>query len=119
MNQDHLFKPTPELMQEWLTKWKDDGCILPYDDFFATQAACWGANEQLEQAAKWLDTYALFSEHLTITPPGDALREAMRPKPQSSLKQFALAIVENLMICDHLSYKDGTTVLEALKCLPD
>lgn len=37
-----------------------------------------GADVQLERDARWLDSHALFSPHLTITPSGDALREAMR-----------------------------------------
>ena len=46
-----------------------------------------GADQQLELDAKWLDANALFTQNLTITPPGDALREAMRPKPPSLKKQ--------------------------------
>ena len=46
-----------------------------------------GADQQLERDAKWLDANALFTQNLTITPPGDALREAMRPKPPSLKKQ--------------------------------
>jgi len=52
-----------------------------------------GADQQLERDAKWLDANALFTQNLTITPPGNALREAMRPKPPS-LKQQALATLE-------------------------
>jgi hypothetical protein len=58
-----------------------------------------GADQQLEQDAKWLDTHALFTSNLTITPPGDALRKVMRPKPPS-LKEQALAELaewENVM----------------------
>ena len=54
-----------------------------------------GADQQLERDAKWLDANALFSQNLTITPPGDALREAMRPKPPS-LKEQALEVVTGL-----------------------
>ena len=96
MTQENLFTPTPELMQEWLTKWKDKRSTVPYDEFFATQAARWGADQQLEQDARWLDTCALFSEHLTITPPGDALRQAMRPK-SPSLKEQAQVELDRLI----------------------
>ncbi len=48
-----------------------------------------GADQQLEQDAKWLDAHSLFTQSLTIAPPGNALREAMRPKPLS-LKEQAL-----------------------------
>ena len=49
-----------------------------------------GADQQLELDAKWLDHNALNEAHLKISPMGDALKEAMRPKP-SSLKEQALA----------------------------
>ena len=54
MNQDSLFKPTPELMQEWLTKWKAKRATVPYDEFFATEAARWGADQELEACVKWI-----------------------------------------------------------------
>lgn len=100
MNQDSLFKPTPELMQEWLTKWKAKRATVPYDEFFATEAARWGADQQLEQDAKWLDTNALFSHNLTISPSGDALRQEMRPKPPS-LKEQALQALATANGADH------------------
>ena len=99
MTQEHPITPPPELVQQWHKEACKDPCNG--STFFesktlkhiATQAARWGADQQLEQAAKWLDTCALFSAHLTITPPGDALRQAMRPK-QTSLKEQALALLD-------------------------
>ena len=116
MTQENLFIPTPELMQEWLTKWKDKRSTVPYDEFFATQAARWGADQQLEQDARWLDTCALFSEHLTITPPGDALRQAMRPK-SPSLKEQALAVLDDAS--DRLDAAHENTIRRALEALPN
>ena len=79
-----------------------------------------GADQQLEQDASWLDTCALFSAHLTITPSGDALREAMRPK-QTSLKEQALAELELLRgdANAHGLGFDAPAIRRALESLPD
>ncbi len=120
MTQKHPVTPTPELMQQWSREyWGNDGEIPGNSErYIATQAARWGADQQLELDAKWLDTNALFNRNLTITPSGNALREAMRPK-LPSLKERALAVVENLIVCDHLSEQDETTLLDALESLPE
>jgi len=118
MTTEPRFTPTPELMQEWLTKWKDKRSTVPYDEFFATQAARWGADQQLEQDARWLDTCALFSTHLTITPSGDALRQAMRPKPPS-LRDEVKQIIDCLVEGDCLNDEDETTLRRALEQLND
>jgi hypothetical protein len=109
MNQDSLFKPTPELMQEWLTKWKAKQATVPYDEFFATEAARWGADQELEACCEWLS--------VPCPSYGRELRNARRPK--TSLKERAITIVENLIICEHLSKQDETTLLDALESLPD
>lgn len=118
MTQEYPFTPTSELMQQWLTKWRDKRTTVPYDEFFASQAAQWGADQQLEQDAKWLDTCALFSAHLTITPSGDALRQAMRPKPLS-LKDEVKQIIDCLVEGDCLNDEDETTLRRALEQLND
>lgn len=78
-----------------------------------------GADQQLEQDASWLDTCALFSAHLTITPSGDALREAMRPK-QTSLKEQALAALDEAVIRgDCITVSDALPAIRrALESLP-
>ena len=52
-----------------------------------------GADQQLEQDAKWLDHNALNEAHLKTIPVGDLLKEAMRPKPPS-LKEQALEALD-------------------------
>ena len=90
---DHPITPPPELVQQWMSFNNVDIAPLHLAQALATQAARWGADQQLEQDAKWLDTNALFSRNLTISPSGDALRKEMRPKPPS-LKEQALKILE-------------------------
>jgi hypothetical protein len=60
-----------------------------YEQHIANRAAQWGADQQLAEDAKWLDHNALNEPHLRITPVGESLKEAMRPKPPS-LKDRAL-----------------------------
>jgi hypothetical protein len=90
-NTKHPITPSQELVQQWIKECDrpDNPRWQEYERHIATCAARWGADEQLEQDARWLDTHALFSAHLTVTPSGDALRQAMRSKPPS-LKEQAL-----------------------------
>ena len=53
-----------------------------------------GADQQLELDAKWLYHNALNEAHLKIAPMGDALKEAMRPKPPSLKEQALTALSE-------------------------
>ena len=81
MTQEHLIRPPHELVQQW---WTEFDCADFDDDslvFIATQAARWGADQELEACCEWLqdpdlnvDTYKL--------------RAARRPKPPS-LKKVA------------------------------
>ena len=81
----HPMLPTQEQLTEWESERFDEGENFDVMVIKAFQA---GADQQLEQDAEWLDSHALFSPDLTISPPGDALREAMRPT--KSLKEKAL-----------------------------
>jgi hypothetical protein len=81
LNKEHPITPPPELVQQW---WDGTHGALYEFEAVTTQAARWGADQQLELDAKWLDHNALNEAHLKIAPMGDALKEAMRPKPPSS-----------------------------------
>jgi hypothetical protein len=84
MNNQHPITPPFELVQQWINE--GDGFT---EGYFATQAARWGADQQLAKDAEWLDQHALDAPHLKITPVGESLKEAMRLKPPS-LKEQAL-----------------------------
>jgi len=86
--QQHPITPPPELAQQWLEDSAEDGAF-GISHYIATQAARWGADQQLELDAKWLDHNALNEAHLKIAPMGKVLKEAMRPKPLT-LKEQAL-----------------------------
>ncbi len=94
--QQHPIFPPPELVHQW----HKEACKDPYNGgaFFesktlkhiATQAARWGADQQLEADCEWLTDQCL---HLD----GSYLRSAMRPKPPS-LKEQALADMDSMSI---------------------
>jgi hypothetical protein len=91
-NQQHPITPPRELVQLWI----EDG--LTARDI-ATQAAQWGADQELEACCKML-------------------RAARRTKPPS-LKKQALAIVERHEDGWLLSAKDWNTIRRALEALPN
>jgi hypothetical protein len=97
MTDSHPITPPPELVQQWLGTYFGTtvtGEVSDVDLALATQAAQWGADQQLAKDAKWLDQHALDAPHLKITPAGESLIEAMRPKPPSLKERIAAAITD-------------------------
>jgi len=122
MTQEHPITPPPELVHQWHKETCKDPCNG--STFFesktlkhiSTQAARWGADQQLELDAKWLDHNALNEAHLKIAPMGELLKKAMRPKPPS-LKEQALETLKYPK--DLWSEAEVETIRRALKALPD
>jgi hypothetical protein len=117
MSSEHPITPPPELIQQW---WDGTHGALYEFEAVATQAARWGADQQLAEDAKWLDHHALNEAHLKTIPVGDLLKEAMRPKPPS-LKKQALAELELLKgdANTHGLGFDAPAIRRALEALPD
>jgi len=113
MTQQHPITPPPELVEQWMqvhtTKYE-----------LARQAAQWGADRQLKADAEWLDRNSLDAPHLTITPTGKGLVEAMRSK-LPSLKEQALEIVRGTPVnsAGLYSYEDVEIIRRALEQLND
>jgi len=117
--QQHPITPPPELIEDWIEIAKPEPWKRPPDpNVLCTLAAQWGADRQLEADAQWLDQNSLDAPHLTITPTGKGLVEAMRPRPPS-LKEQALALVEQHEDGWRPSPKDWDTIRRALEALPD
>jgi len=125
MTQQHPITPPPELVEQWR---KEPGfsALSPCEmvtltntklQDIATHAAQWGADRQLEADAEWLDQNSLDASHLTITPTGKGLVEAMRPKPPT-LKEQALDLLDK---AEDPSWdiNDFSIVRRALEQLPD
>jgi hypothetical protein len=117
---DHPITPPPELVQQWVAATQSNDCIGAFPTNFeqriCTAAAQWGADQQLAEDAKWLDHNALNEPHLRITPVGESLKEAMRPKPPS-LKEQALETLKYPK--DLWSESEVDTIRRALEALPE
>jgi hypothetical protein len=72
-------------VEQWWSKWTKD-CDLPgtSHQYIATQAAQWGASQELEACCEWLVRNYNYPEA------GNPLRAARRPEPPRSLKEQAL-----------------------------
>ena len=116
MTQDykHPITPPPELVQQWweeADQYQDDP--KTYFDYVATEAAQWGADQELDACCEWLKT-----KHWIEPEFSDELRAARRPKPPS-LKEQALALVEQHEDGWRPSPKDWDTIRRALEQLDD
>ena len=105
MTNQHPITPPPELVQQWWDKCTSDDLIGQ----LATQAAQWGADQELEACCEW------FVRDWTDIETADKLRAARRPKPPS-LKEQALALLE----VEHgLNVEDLDLLRRALEALPN
>lgn len=93
MTQEHTITPPPELVKQWARYQGFESPEVLWRQI-ADQAARWGADQQLELDAKWLDHNALSEPHLKVIPVGESLKEAMRPK-LPTLKEQALKALEH------------------------
>jgi hypothetical protein len=93
MTQEHLITPPPELVQQWLGTYFGatvTGEVSDVELALATQAARWGADQELEACCEWLNC-----ELGTGWGHGTKLRAARRPKPLS-LKEQALKSLKDI-----------------------
>ena len=91
MTDQHPITPPPELLDQWLAEWaSNDEVTGPQVEYVATQAARWGADQELEACCEWLVAHGWFRSSNSEALCG--LRDARRPKPQS-LKEQALEVL--------------------------
>jgi hypothetical protein len=108
MTEEHPITPPPELIQEW---W--DGTHGAFYEFEAvvTQAARWGADEELKACCEWLETYVQRWAEWSAD-----FRADRRPKPPS-LKEQALQALDRM---DQLpTAEDQHIIRRALEQLND
>jgi hypothetical protein len=89
---DHPITPPPEMIQQWLGTYFGTtvtGEVSGVELALATQAAQWGADEELEACCEWLE------RNYSYPQADHPLRTARRPKPPS-LKEQALEVVTGL-----------------------
>jgi len=117
MTDYHSIVPPRELVEQWASEKDYDERDWLYELHIANRATQWGANQQLEKDAKWLDHNALNDPHLRITPVGESLKEAMRLKPPS-LKEQALEALKDIE-CKYVIGATTSTIRQALEALPN
>ena len=102
-NDNHPITPPPELVLQWSTSITCEQPVIDNWVTIATQAARWGADQELEACCELLKQKGV--------PAWSLLRLNRRPKPPS-LKQQALAQ------CNDYIDPDGI-IRRALEALPD
>ena len=109
MSEQHPITPPPELVQQWASEFYGT-TIAPGEAAIdiATQAARWGADQELEACCEWANATGWEGA-------GDSLRAARRPKPPS-LKEQALA---ELAATERCYPADYSTIRQALETLDD
>ena len=111
---NHPITPPPELYERWYNESPcDDELVLL--EYVATQAAQWGADQELEACCKLFESNSVcgtkFQRHSSVRD----LRDKRRPKPQS-LKSRALKAA--LIELDPKG-KNGSLIFQALEQLPN
>ena len=93
---------------------KQRACINepgPIHIWLAIEAACWGADQELDACCTWL------SDHGYIAADPE-LRTARRPKPPS-LKEQALTALRQVGNCEEIDNVTFDTIRRALEALPE
>ena len=108
---EHLITPPPELVSEW-TRNRGYSCSSELWDYIATQAARWGADQELEACL-------IKVEQMFCWGSARDLRATRRPKPPS-LKEQALARLTSLEeLAESMGHSPDDTIRRALEALPE
>ena len=115
MTNQHPITPPPELVEEWTAEamkgWRTNGI---YEQDITTQAARWGADQELEACVEWVRS--MFGGHPTWA---DELRTDRRPKPPS-LKEQALEALREAESSGCLYVNNRSDIIRrALEALPN
>ena len=120
MTEQHPITPPPELVEQWANdsvSMKANAIGKDWEIAFASRAAQWGADQELEACCEWFSADAV-SEVIDVV---SDLRAARRPKPPSLRKQ-AISNFDHLMgeLIGTERYKDRIAfVRRALEALPN
>lgn len=106
---NHPITPPPELVSEWAQN-RGYSCADELWDYIATQAAQWGADQELEACCNWLPKLSPWS--------GEDLRRDRRPK-QPTPKELALLELGDLYDRDIIDDSSYDIIRVALETLPE
>ena len=115
--------PPPELRQLWAQQAQrmNPRDPIAWQEHIADQAARWGADQELEACAEWVNTWCT-SRYLGDAISADVLRTARRPEPPR-LKEQALEALqfvdEKLDLPLHNHCNAIHTIRRALEALDD
>ena len=117
-NQQHSITPPPELVDQWIAEIWHEGTpvrVAASDLHIATQAARWGADQELEACLQWFS--AFYCMETWMQKDLEKFRAARRPKPPTK-KQRGLTALEatNLKEDDPVLYQE---ILNAIEGLPN
>lgn len=114
---DHPITPPPELVRQWDSKAVAAG--MPEQLYIATQAARWGADQELQACC---DAIYKYEGEPLCGGTAEWLRNAMSPKPPSLKEQALRILVENGTTLDgrvELDRDDIAIINRALEALSD
>ena len=111
---EHPITPPPELVQQWLNEWPHQPEPKVHQ-YIATQAARWGADQELEACREWL------RESLATPSLVECFLAARRPKPPSLKEQALGALYAIATGADDTRefHQDLETIKSALEQLDD
>ena len=91
-NQQYPITPPPKLVPQWLGEHYGVVRVAPGEatSYVATQAAQWGADQELDACLKWVSENCRHYDDCSR--PEDKLRAARRPKPPTLKERIAAAI---------------------------
>jgi hypothetical protein len=111
MTQEHPITPPPELVEKWSTEiYEQTESDVLRDSYIATQAARWGADQELEACCEVLARELICDGKHVATD----LRTVRRPKPQSLKEQALEALDEEHADMRIQNYRLIRSVLESL-----
>ena len=108
-NQQHPITPPPELVWEWTSLANEEEGDEVWNSI-STQAANWGADQELEACCEWLQDPELNVDIYK-------LRIARRPE-SPGLKEQALAALRQVGNCEEIDNATFDTIRRALEALP-
>jgi hypothetical protein len=122
MTQEHPITPSTELVKQWLGTYFSTtitGEVSDVELTLATQAARWGAAQELEECLQWFS--AFYCMETWMQKDLEKFRTARRPKPPSLREQALQALVhlENGAHCSMDTTESAHYIRRALESLPD
>jgi hypothetical protein len=116
-DQQHPITPPPELVDKWFVSIPDDSASWKQE--LATQAAQWGADQELEACLQWFSEF--YCMETWMQKDLEKFRTARRPEPPSLKEQALGALYAIATGADDTRefHQDLETIKTALESLPD